>query len=332
MSIVSIKDNSGKPKYKQIIASIEEAIVGGALKKGDKLPSLNSIKIKHKVSRDTVFTAFNELKNRGIIQSVAGKGFYVASEDVMVNQKIFLLFDELNSFKEDLYNSFLANLGDHIQVDIFFHHFNSSIFRKLIYDNIGDYSYFVIMPANLENTDQVIDKLPSDKVFILDQTHSELSNYPAIYQNFEKDMYSGLTDALKFIRNYQKIILLFDENKQPVGLSKGFTMFCKENEIENEIVDSLESRNPLAGEIYIIPDDRSLIKIIKKIKQEGLVLANEIGIISYNDTLLKEIVEGGITTISTDFNAMGKRLAEMILNNENIKIENPNRLIVRRSI
>jgi len=332
MSIVSIKDNSGKPKYKQIIASIEEAIVGGALKKGDKLPSLNSIKIKHKVSRDTVNTAFNELKNRGIIQSVAGKGFYVASEDVMVNQKIFLLFDELNSFKEDLYNSFLANLGDHIQVDIFFHHFNSSIFRKLIYDNIGDYSYFVIMPANLENTDQVIDKLPSDKVFILDQTHSELSNYPAIYQNFEKDMYSGLTDALKFIRNYQKIILLFDENKQPVGLSNGFTMFCKENEIENEIVDSLESRNPLAGEIYIIPDDRSLIKIIKKIKLEGLVLANEIGIISYNDTLLKEIVEGGITTISTDFNAMGKRLAEMILNNENLKIENPNRLIVRRSI
>jgi len=125
---------------------------------------------------------------------------------------------------------------------------------------------------------------------------------------------------------------LFDENKQPEGLLKGFEKFCEENKIEYEIVASLESRKPLAGEIYVIPDDRSLIKIIKKIKQEGLVLANEIGIISYNDTLLKEIVEGGITTISTDFNAMGKRLAEMILNNENLKIENPNRLIIRRSI
>lgn len=29
---------------------------------------------------------------------------------------------------------------------------------------------------------------------------------------------------------------------------------------------------------------------------------------------------------------MGKRLAEMILDNENLKIENPNRLILRRSI
>jgi DNA-binding LacI/PurR family transcriptional regulator len=145
-------------------------------------------------------------------------------------------------------------------------------------------------------------------------------------------MYSGLTGALKFIANYQKIILLFDEIKQPQGLLKGFKIFCEENKIEYEIVDSLESRRPLSGEIYVIPDDRSLIKIIKKIRQEKLVLANEIGIISYNDTLLKEIVEGGITTISTDFNHMGKRLAEMILNNENLKIENPNRLIIRRSI
>ncbi|MCA0932461.1 GntR family transcriptional regulator [Lutimonas saemankumensis] len=332
MSIVSIKDNSGKPKYKQIIASIEEAIVSGALKKGDKLPSLNSIKLRHKVSRDTVFTAFNELRNRGIIQSVAGKGFYVASEDIMVNQKIFLLFDELNSFKEDLYNSFLAHLGDHIQVDIFFHHFNSSIFSKLIYDNIGDYSYYVIMPANLENTDKVIDKLPDDKVYILDQTHNELSKYPAIYQNFEKDIHSGLNDALKHIQNYERIILLFDKSKQPEGILTGFKIFCKENKIAHEVVDSLESRTPKSGEIYVIPDDRNLIKIIKSIREQGLVLANEIGIISYNDTLLKEIVEGGITTISTDFNEMGKRLAEMILKNENLKIENPNRLILRRSI
>ena len=49
-------------------------------------------------------------------------------------------------------------------------------------------------------------------------------------------------------------------------------------------------------------------------KSENLTLAKDIGVISYNDTLLKEIVEGGITTITTDFNVMGKRLAEMILN------------------
>ena len=48
--------------------------------------------------------------------------------------------------------------------------------------------------------------------------------------------------------------------------------------------------------------------------------------------MLKEIVEGGITTISTDFKKMGNRLAQMIINNEKLKIENPNALILRESL
>jgi len=332
MSIVSIKEKSGTPKYKQIIASIEDAIINKTLKKGDKLPSLNSIKNKHKVSRDTIFTAFNELRNRGIIASVAGKGFYVTSEDIIVTQKIFLLFDELNSFKEDLYNSFLNNLDDTIQVDIFFHHFNDAVFSKLIYDNIGDYSYYVIMPSTLKNTHQVIEKLPSDKVYILDQTNEELSQYSAIYQNFQKDIYNGLTKAYKKIQKYKTLILLNDKEKQPLGLLKGFSLFGKQHKVNNEIIHTLKNRTLKIGEVYVIPDDRNLIKIIQKIKEKGFILSKDIGIISYNDTLLKEIVEGGITTISTDFNKMGERLAHMILNKEQIKIENPNDLILRKSL
>ena len=83
---------------------------------------------------------------------------------------------------------------------------------------------------------------------------------------------------------------------------------------------------------YLIPDDKNLIKIIKKSKEVKMKLANDIGIISYNDTLLKEIVEGGITTISTDFNKMGARLAEMILKKEQVQIENPSNYIVRKSL
>ena len=147
MGIVTIIDNSGVPKYKQIVSSIEQAVVVGMLKKGDKLPSLNKIKTQHSLSRDTVLMAFNELKTRGIIQSIVGKGYYVISEDITVTQKIFLLFDELNSFKEDLYNSFLEHLGNNVQVDIFFHHFNKDVFSKLINDNVGNYSNYVIMPV-----------------------------------------------------------------------------------------------------------------------------------------------------------------------------------------
>jgi DNA-binding transcriptional regulator YhcF (GntR family) len=332
VQIVKLNKDSKTPKYKQIIASIESAIVKGDLQKGDKLPSLNAIKNRHSLSRDTVLTAFNELKNRGIINSVVGKGYYVSSVDVKLQQKIFVLFDELNSFKEDLYNAFLNSLGNHVEVEIYFHHFNIHVFNKLIKDNIGNYSAYVIMPANLENTKAAIQNLPSDKVYILDQFQEELGEYPAIYQNFEKDIYEGLSAVLEKIIKHDKLILLYPKERQPKGILRGFDSFCNQYNINHEVVDSLKNRTPVKDEVYVVLDDRNLIRIIKKIKEEKLILGKDIGVISVNDTMLKEIVEGGITTISTDFNLMGERLATMILNKEHIKIENPSRLILRKSI
>lgn len=332
MRIVTVTEKSGIPKYKQIVASIEEAIVDGALKKGDKLPSLNSVKNQNSLSRDTVLTAFNELKTRGVIKSIVGKGYYVNSENVDVNQRVFLLFDEFNSFKEDLYNSFLSSLGDNVQVDIFFHHFNPIVFSKLINDNVGDYSAYVIMPANLKNTEQIIERLPQEKVYILDQTSKELKNYPAVFQNFKKDIYQGLEAALNQISTYEKVVLLYTASRQPQGILDGFKLFCSHHNISNDVIENLANRELSHGELYVILDDKNLIRIIKLIKEQGLSLAKDVGLISYNDSLLKEIVEGGITTISTDFNLMGKRLAQMILNKEFAQVENPNHLIIRKSI
>lgn len=332
MGIVKIKDKSGIPKYKQIVTSIEEAIANGVLKKGDKIPSLNSIKNQHSLSRDTVLTAFNDLKARGIINSIVGKGYYVASEDIDVTLKIFLLFDELNSFKEDLYNSFKKGLGDHAQVDIFFHHFNYDVFSKLIHDNAGDYSHYVIMPANFKDTIRIIERLPKDKVYILDQTNKELHEYPSIHQNFKKDIYQGLQGVLEQIKKYDKLILLYPQTHQPEGILEGFNLFCSHYRVKNEVIDSLINKELSKGELYIVLDDKNLIRIIKGIKERRFILSKDIGIISYNDTLLKEIVEDGITTISTDFNLMGRRLAQMILTGEFAQVENPNSLIIRKSV
>ena len=332
MNLISVKENIGIPKYKQIVSSIEDAITNGALKKGDSLPSINSIKNKFSLSRDTVLMAFSELKTRGIVESVPGKGYYIKSENIKVTEKVFLLFDELNAFKEDLYSSFLNQLNDSIQVDIYFHHFNYEMFSKLIYDNIGSYNYYIIMPANFNDADKVLAKLPKDKVYILDQIQDSLIQYPAIYQNFENDIFKSLNNALHLLEKYKKIILLFPDKKQPKAMLSGFQKFRKSTQFKHEVIESLKDRIPKKGEVYLILDDQNLIVLIKKIREAHLILGQEIGVISYNDTLLKEVVEGGITTISTDFNKMGERLAQMILNKEQLKIENPNALIIRNSL
>lgn len=330
--MILVKNKIGTPKYKQIIQIIEDEINDGKLKKGDKLPSINTIKTKNKLSRDTVLMALNDLKNRGIVKSIVGKGYYVTSENIEIQQKVFLLFDELNSFKEDLYNSFLENLNPNIQVDIFFHHFNETIFKKLIEENSGDYSTYIIMPANFKNTNQTIQLLPKENVYILDQIHKDLEEYSSIYQNFEKAIYTNLNKVSDAIKKYKKLNLIALNQKQPKSLIQGFIKFCEEKEIPYEIVENTSEKPLTKGDLFIIPDDKSLLRIIKKMKNQNLVLGQEIGVISYNDTLLKEIVEGGITTISTDFNEMGKRLAQMISNKEQLKIENLHKLIIRNSI
>ena len=332
MSLISVDAHLGAPKYRQIVTSVEEGLMNGLLKKGDKLPSINSIRNKFSLSRDTVLMAFSELKARGIVESVSGKGYYIKSDNIKIKQKIFVLFDELNAFKEDLYNSFLENLQEDIQVDIFFHHFSFEVFSKHIYDSVGNYNHYVIMPANLPHTNTVIEKLPNEKVFILDQTHEELKHYPSIHQNFQNDIYKSLKQALPRLGKYDKLVLLFPDSKQPLGMLNGFQKFRKETQFNHEVIKTLEGRNLQKGEAYLILDDRDLIVLIKKIKETNLEIGKDIGIISYNDTLLKEIVEGGITTISTDFKLMGKRLAEMIAKNERLQIENPNALIVRNSL
>lgn len=332
MTLSPIERKLGMPKYKQIISSVEQAIVNKQLVKGDKLPSISKIQKENKVSRDTVLTALNELKTRGIVQSIAGKGYYVLSEDIGVGKKVFVLFDELNAFKEDLYNSLLKYLEVNTEVDIYFHHFNSEVFNKLVFDSIGNYTSYVIMPANIKDTDKAISQLPKEKVYILDQMHPELRAYSGIYQNFEKDIYANLSKGLTAIKKYSKLVLLFSKKHQPLGMLKGFKLFCEENKLKHEVVDSIQDRFLQEGEVYVIPDDRNLIRIVKKIKERNLVLSKDIGIISYNDTLLKEVVEGGITTISTDFNEMGKSLARMLNNKEQAQIENPNHLFLRESL
>ncbi|WP_136481250.1 GntR family transcriptional regulator [Cognatitamlana onchidii] len=330
--MIEVKKNIGIPKYKQIIQSIELAIASGVLKKGNQIPSINSIRDDYNLSRDTVLMAFNELKNRGIIQSVVGKGYYVSSEAIQVKQKIFLLFDELNAFKEDLYNSFLEHLGDQIKVDIYFHHFNASLFNKLIQDHVGDYNHYVIMPANINNASLAIKALPQDKVYILDQLHDDLKQYPAIYQNFEKAIYDNLSQVIQEIGKYQTLVLVFSEAKQPQGIKAGFLKFCQKNSLSFKVIDRVTDQALEKGRLYITLEDKSLLIILKSMKARSYTLSKDIGVISFNDTLLKEIVEGGITTISTDFKKMGQELAIMILNKQKLKIENPNHLIIRNSI
>jgi DNA-binding LacI/PurR family transcriptional regulator len=215
---------------------------------------------------------------------------------------------------------------------VYFHHFNEKFFSQIINENLGAYSYYVIMPANLEHTEIAISQLQKDKVFILDQVHPEHHEFPAVYQHFEKDVFEGLSQIKNKLKTYKKFNLVFSEKKQPKGILDGFLKFCKTELLPYEILETMEAEHLQQKEAYFVLEDKPLIQIIKLMKLKKYKLVKDIGLISYNDSLLKEVLEGGITTISTDFKLMGKQVAEMIKQNKPKRIANKSQLRLRKSI
>jgi DNA-binding transcriptional regulator YhcF (GntR family) len=329
---IQIDDSLGVPKYRQIINSIYTAISIGELKLGDKIPSLNQICTEFELSRDTVMVAFNELKAKGIINSIPGKGYYINSIEINVDQKIFLLFDELNAFKEDLYTAFLNSLDNKSTVDIYFHHFNYQVFKDLISESAGKYTSYVIMPATFDYSADIIGKLPKDKVYILDRLKEDLTDYPVVYQDFEQDVYDALNEGLELLQKYNNLIMIYPGGKEPEGRMLGFQRFCKEKGFKSEIIRNVSTKEMKSGEAYFVPSDRNLVRLVKMATEKNLELGRDVGIVSFNDTVLKEVVAGGITIISTDFQLMGQTLARMIQERSSEKIRNHSSLIRRNSL
>ncbi|WP_319503033.1 GntR family transcriptional regulator [uncultured Draconibacterium sp.] len=330
--VISINAKSSVPKYRQIIDSVLNSIEKRHLKKGDKVPSINQICSEFNLSRDTVMFAFNELKAKGILKSQPGKGYYIASTEIKVEERVFVLFDELNAFKEDLYNSLISSLKGKATVEVYFHHFNYKVFKNLITESIGNYTSYLIMPATFDNTGHLLSKLPQDRVYIIDRLKPELSKYPVVYQDFEQDFYDALVEGKEMIEKYRKLVFVNPGGKEPAERSEGFRRFCEENNIRYEIVKSLTGVKPSLWEAYFLISDRDLVEMVKIAKYCKFKLGKKFGIVSFNDTMLKEVVSGGITTISTDFTEMGKMLANMVVTRDKSQVRNKARMIVRNSL
>lgn len=74
-----IIDNSSRtPIYEQIKTQILELVSSGALKPGDKLPSLRSLSASMNLNINTIKKVFAELEADNVIVSVLGSGSYIA--------------------------------------------------------------------------------------------------------------------------------------------------------------------------------------------------------------------------------------------------------------
>lgn len=331
-TIVKVDHAEAIPIYKQIVQSIREAITLGTLKQGGMLPSVNQVVADFSIARGSVFKAFNELRNAGIIDSVPGKGYFVSTSNLPADKNIFLMLSTFNPYREALYNAFVGELKDKATVDVYFHHHNIKVFETLVKNHAAYYNTFVIMPVAHPETADILLQLDQKKIFLLDTGLKDLGHkYPFVCQNYEQDINSFLTTHTQRLEKYKRVVFLFSANSRAYEAITGFESFFSDYKVPGIVVRNTLNFNFKKRDLYVTNDDNDLVNIIKQANRNKWVLGLDIGVISYNETPLKSIIAEGITTITSDYKKMGIDLAQMIISGKRESKENPFSIIDRHS-
>jgi GntR family transcriptional regulator len=81
---------SGKPVYLQIVDQVKAAAASGALRSGEPLPSIRPLAEELRVNRNTIAKAYDELESQGVIETLQGKGSFLANNNSPFKKQVRL--------------------------------------------------------------------------------------------------------------------------------------------------------------------------------------------------------------------------------------------------
>lgn len=334
---VQINNFSSTPKYIQLADGIIYGIKKGTFKVGDMLPSINELSIHLDISRDTVEKGYKLLKNQDIISSTPGKGYFIARADVQNKEKIAFFLNKLSAHKKIVYDKFVSELGEDASVDLFVYNSDISYLRTLLLNLTKQYDHYVVFPHFKEGRDQapeVLGTIPVEKLMLLGRfVEGVEGTFSAVYENYAKDIYEALDKAVDRLSKYKKLLLIFpDGSDYPKEIIKGFYNICQKYAIDHTLVGDISKELVRKGECYINLAESDLEILLDKIISKNYQVGEDVGVISYNETPLKKFILNGITTISTDFELMGRYAAEIIKSKQKEHREVPFHIRLRSSV
>lgn len=320
-------------KSEKIIESITQAIETGELIPGQAIPSINSAAKTFGVARKTVVRAYEKLKMRGLIESRAKTGFFVINRKPSERLKILLIVHSFDGHWETLYNSFRTLVSTNCEIEICFHHYNIKVLELLINRNVGDYDLFIISSFNHPRIKNIVGRIPAYKVLIISRNDRLENRYNSITQDFYFGTFSALKEATNQIKKYKKLVLSFPEKSgHPQAIIKGFQKYCQQYAVPFRVVNSINDFELKKGYAFLIIDDNDLIEMLTICKIRNWQPGVDIGLITYNETPLKQFIYNGITVISCNFKSMAFEMSEFINRRKSIQKTIPISLIKRQSL
>ncbi len=332
-----ITHHSEVPKYEQVIRFVLSDIESGIFRNGDRIPSINETSAEYEVSRDTVEKAYRKLRKRGILKSVPGKGYFVADSYSMNKLKICILFNKLSDYKRQIYNAFTELLSNRAIIDLRVYNYNFKFFEQIIKTNLYYYDYFVILPhfySGNAGLYELIAQIQSEKVVIIDRNLEKLNNlYAIVYQDRMNDIVVALEQGLELLKKYRTLNLVFPvDDWHSRKIISGFTLFCKIYNLPFQVLYGIQTGAIQKNNAYVIVSDNDLVRCIHIIKDKKFEIGKDVGLLSYNESPVKELLVNGISTISTNHHEIGQTAARMILEHKKGRIRIPFQFIHRNSL
>ena len=328
------------PVYKQVISQIEQKIISGEYAPGFLLPSMNELSAELEISKETVKKAYAILRDKGVIEPRQGKGFYVCGVGNERPLRILLLFDKLSSYKQVLFQSFMDKIGGDAEVTIRIHNQNLDVFEFFIDEDVDHFDYYVVTPhfaldaLSQKRMLKLLKRFPNRKLILVDRMVDDLmGNFGAVYQDFSKDISVALSEGLDKLRTFSKLnVLTMPNSLYSASIRTSIQTFCSQTGLPVEFHTRVTGDIIRKNEVYLLLNsqhDTGLLTLARVAKEQGLVIGEDISVISYNDAPINEIILDGLTAVSTDFRQMGETAADMILTKNLSKVKCDFRLIRR---
>lgn len=317
-------------KHDRLVQGIINAINKKIIGRNEMLPSVNKIIKELGFSRETIMKGYKALIIRGIVEAKSRHGYFVGNGSTEQILNVALLMYNLDTFEEQFYRNFRHELGQHVNLNTYFHHGDIEIFETILAQIKGKYGMYVVAPIPHPKMKALLEDIPRDKFMMFDRYEVLEGDFNHITQEFGHSSYAIFAKLAPKIKQFKEFIFYHSPNSlDPKEIVQSFKRFIKDFDVKGRIINEYKPGSVEAGNVYFTLDNFALWEIMRDCKSKKLKTGKDLGVLSHNDEPAKEII--GITTFSADFSAMGRIAGQAVLSKEKIQMTVPMILFERHS-
>ncbi len=313
------------PVYKRLYENYKQAILTQQYAPGSRIDSINGMMDRHRVSRETAKLVLNLLAQEKLIEKIAGKGSFVA--DLGPRKPVWgVIVPFLSAQIDDLLlhlGKFASKAGNRLECFVDYNSWQEEIRLTGTLINQGYEAVVVIPTFDERKTASFYQNLVSGGTVVTLLDHTMAGSY-FTYAIQSYDL--GVKRAAQYLERcngrlaFVKNAMWAGRNMVQEVMEETFKTF---NGHENtKVVDRFDiittefiEKNNIKG--LFCCDDIDAVRIVGRLKEDGLKFPDDISIVSYGNTDMAKYFTPSITSVDCHNEQLALKTSEIIINYRN---------------